>query len=418
MKKISIHLYTNKTLSYLYILSVLLATTFISCDDKQHGPINEGGDVPSQVTDVQIIPTPGGADLVYSLPEDRELSYIEAIVNTPEGNIFNFKSSVYRDTISITGLATEKKQEVLLYSVNKSGIKSEPLSVNIEPLTPPYMKVLETLTLQDGLGGVDVRYDNETGAELAFFIGRVIDGQFIEEDSYYSNKKEGRVLFWGYEAEPQKFGIFIRDRWDHYSDTVYADITPILEIMFDKSKFKAVRLQHDSEHKTSAYEKPENLWDGHWSEDFQNPYTDGGTNWSHGAFYENTTLNESGAVTIDLGQLVNISRVRFNHYWTFDNHAPKKYELYGLLDYDENNIQYNMGAWHNWTLLAEIENVKPSTIGGTPEDDATSWEAGDIALLTPPSEAVRYIRIKSVESWNGKMTLDLAEITVYGQPIQ
>ncbi|CAK7048830.1 MAG: hypothetical protein PARBA_01702 [Parabacteroides sp.] len=417
MKKIGIHLYTNKKLSYLYILSILFATTFIGCDDKQHGPINKGGDVPGQVTNVQIIPTPGGADLVYSLPEDKELSYIEAVVNTPEGNTFNFKSSVYRDTISIEGLATKNEQEVLLYSVNKSGIKSEPLSVYIEPLTPPYMKVLETLTLQDGLGGVDVRYDNETGAELALFIGRVIDGQFIEEDSYYSDKKEGRILFWGYEAESQKFGVFIRDRWDHYSDTLYADVTPILEIMFDKKKFKAIRLQYDSELKT-GYEKPENMWDGYWSEDYKNPYTGGGTNWSHGAFYENTASNDPGSVTIDLGQMVNISRVRFNHYWTFDNNAPKKYELYGLLDYDEDNIPYTIGAWHNWTLLAEVENVKPSTIGGKPEDDAASWEAGDITLLTPPSDAVRYIRIKSVESWNGKRTIDFAEVSVYGQPIQ
>lgn len=417
MKKIGIHLYTNKKLSYLYILSILFATTFIGCDDKQHGPINKGGDVPGQVTNVQIIPTPGGADLVYSLPEDKELSYIEAVVNTPEGNTFNFKSSVYRDTISIEGLATKNEQEVLLYSVNKSGIKSEPLSVYIEPLTPPYMKVLETLTLQDGLGGVDVRYDNETGAELALFIGRVIDGQFIEEDSYYSDKKEGRILFWGYEAESQKFGVFIRDRWDHYSDTLYADVTPILEIMFDKKKFKAIRLQYDSELKT-GYEKPENMWDGYWSEDYKNPYTGGGTNWSHGAFYENTASNDPGSVTIDLGQMVNISRVRFNHYWTFDNNAPKKYELYGLLDYDEDNIPYTIGAWHNWTLLAKVENVKPSTIGGKPEDDAASWEAGDITLLTPPSDAVRYIRIKSVESWNGKRTIDFAEVSVYGQPIQ
>lgn len=417
MKRIGIHLYTNTKLSYLYILSVLFATTFIGCDDKQHGPINKGGDVPGQVTNVQIIPTPGGADLVYSLPEDKELSYIEAVVNTPEGNTFNFKSSVYRDTISIEGLATKNEQEVLLYSVNKSGIKSEPLSVYIEPLTPPYMKVLETLTLQDGLGGVDVRYDNETGAELALFIGRVIDGQFIEEDSYYSDKKEGRILFWGYEAEPQKFGVFIRDRWDHYSDTLYADVTPILEIMFDKKKFKAVHLQYDSKLNT-GYEKPENMWDGHWSEDYKNPYTGGGTNWSHGAFYENTASNDPGSVTIDLGQMVNISRVRFNHYWTFDSNAPKKYELYGLLDYDEDNIPYTIGSWHNWTLLAEVENVKPSTIGGKPEDDAASWEAGDIALLTPPSDAVRYIRIKSVESWNGKRTIDFAEVSVYGQPIQ
>ena len=417
MKRINIHI--NKKFNYsLYVLCFLLAVIFTCCEEEQHSPINKGGGIPGQVTNIQIIPTPGGADLIYVLPDDRDLSYIEAIVNTPEGNSLNFKASTFKDTISINGLATENTQEVLLYSVTKSGKRSQPLSVNINPVTPPYIKSYESLKLQEGLGGLSVNFINETKAELSFTVGRVIDGEFIEGESYYTSKPEGSILFWGYEATPQKFGVYVCDRWNHYSDTIYADITPKLELLLDKNKFKAVHLNHDSEYKTSQYEKPENLWNGHWSEDYNNPYTGGGTGWAHGALYEITDTEEPAAMTIDLGQLCDISRIRFNHYWTYDNHAPKKYEVYGLLDFDNDYIQRSHGEWVNWTLLATVENVKPSTVGGTADEDAKSWEEGDVVVLSPPASNVRYIRLKAIESWNGKRNLDLAEITVYGQPIE
>ena len=418
MKRITVNSYIMSRLNLFYILSIFIASTIFSCEEEQHSPINKGGDLPEQVTNVKVISTPGGADLVYTLPNSKDLSYIEAIVNTPEGNTLNFKSSTYRDTISITGLATENVQEVLLYSVSKSGLKSQPLLVDINPLTPPYMKVFQTLTLENGLGGVDVKYKNETGDILAVSIGRIIDGEFIEDDTYYSNKKDGRYLFWGYEPIPQQFGVYIRDRWDHYSDTLYANITPTLEIMFDKSNFKAIRLENDSKFLTGKYELPQNMWDGRWSEDYNNPYTDGGTNWSHGKFLEDSELGKPAAFTIDLGQLCCISRIRFNHYWRFENDSPKKYEVYGFMDYGGDYIQYTDGAWHNWELLATVENVKPSSIGGNSNEDAESWEAGNIVTFSPPVAGVRYIRIKAIESWNGKRNLDFAEVTVYGQEIQ
>lgn len=396
--------------NFRYILYLVLVLFIVGCSEENHAPIAGGGPTPGQVSNIEIIPTPGGAHLVYTLPNDANLSYVEAIVNTPEGRNFTFKSSFHRDTISVEGLATANQQEVLLYSVSKDEKRSEPVSINIKPLTPPFQKVLETLTLSEGLGGVDVKYLNEGGAELAFYIGRVINGQFVEEDAFYSDRENGRIPFWGYEPTEQKFGVFVRDRWDHYSDTIYADITPTLEIMIDKSKFKAIRLNNDSEHR--SVEKPEYLWDGSWSEDYANPYG----NYKHACVTGDLLTGTPASLTIDMGQAVNISRVRINHYWQFSGAAPRKYELYGLIDYFENNIPVGMGAWHNWTLLAQFENLKPSTTGGTTADDEASWEGGDNAILTTPSEAVRYIRLKGVESWNGRLDIDVAEMTVYGQP--
>lgn len=409
--------YLSFNTGFKYMLGLLLAILFIGCDEEHPGPIGSDGNAPGQISDIKVIPTPGGADLVYKLPDNDNLSYVEAVVNTPEGKVYKFNASSHRDTISVIGLATTDPQEVLLYSVNRSDVRSEPVSVTIDPLLPPYMAVFKTLAMGKGLGGVDITYLNDTRADLAFFIGRMIDGEFVEEDSYYSDKEDGRYLFWGYKPEKQKFGVFIRDRWDHYSDTLYAEITPLLEVLLEKNKFKAVKLLNDSEYFTTWNQKPENLWDGKWSQDYSNPYDGGGTGWMHGEIKGNKTTRTPGAITIDMGQFANVSRVIVNHYWQYSGAAPRKYEIYGLVDYSQETIPTNLGAWHNWTLLAEAEQARPSATGGSEQDDATYWETGDITMITPPSDGIRYIRIKAVESWDGGQDWDVAEITIYGAPI-
>lgn len=410
----------KKKIFKFYILGFILAAAFVACEEEKHEPIVDGGSAPQQVTDVKVIPTPGGADLVYKLPDNENLLYIEAIVNTPEGKSMKFSASSHRDTISVIGLATEKPQEVLLYSVNKGGVKSDPLSVLIDPLTPPYMKVFQSLTMSAGLGGVGIEYHNESAAELVFYIGRMINGKFVEESFKQLKQENGRYLFWGYPAQEDKFGVFIRDRWDHYSDTMYADITPILEIMIDKKNFKAIRLQNDVEYSTNNLMKPENLWDGLWSTNYTNPFAP--SSYKHATFDEDVVNELPAAFTIDLGEEVTISRFVMNHYWKWDTgegglrKGPKLYEIYGLKEYNNDYIPYEMGAWHNWTLLAEVENVRPSSYGGTATEDAAAWEAGDVVLMSPPTELIRYVRFKSVESWDGKRNFDLAEISIFGAP--
>lgn len=89
-----------------------------------------------------------------------------------------------------------------------------------------------------------------------------------------------------------------------------------------------------------------------------------------------------------------------------------------MVDYNENTVPYSYGEWTYWTLLAQMENVRPSNIGGSAADDALAWQEGDTQLFTPPTEPVRYIRIKAIEAWSGLKEFDFAEITVYGQPVK
>ena len=41
------------------------------------------------------------------------------------------------------------------------------------------------------------------------------------------------------------FGIFVRDAWENFSDTMYVDLKPLFEEELDRSKFKQVDLPTD-----------------------------------------------------------------------------------------------------------------------------------------------------------------------------
>lgn len=324
MKNI-VHKYISVFQKAVYsTLVFLIALT--SCDKEINSGITKEDAVPGLVSNIKVEPTPGGAILTYNLPNDENLSYVEAVVKKPEGKTVNFLSSSFRDTISVVGLGTTAEQEVLLYSVSRGGMKSEPVSVKIHPLTPPHIAVLADLTLSEGLGGVSVNYTNEGGADLAFYFGIVENGKFVEKDIKYSDVVNGRLLFWGYPPEEQEFALYVRDRWDHYSDTVYARVTPLEEVMLDKSKFKALQLQYDGTYQTDTYQRPENLWDGAWSTDYTNPFTP--ANWRHGAVNQQAD-GSPAALTIDLGEYVNISRIRINHYWKYNTNEGGHPEVDG-----------------------------------------------------------------------------------------
>lgn len=410
-------------ISSLFLLFLFISIVVGSCSEEFNSPMTKNDAIPGQVVDIKVTPIAGGAILTYKLPIDENLSYVEAEIYKPNGKKVNFISSSFRDTISIVGLGSTNEQEVLIYSVSRGGVRSQPTSIKISPLTPPHISVLNSVRLSEGLGGVLVNFENESSSDLAIYVGRKINGTFKEEDVQYTKVKDGRLLFWGYPSESQEFGVFVRDRWDHVSDTVYATLTPQLEVMIDKSKFKVLTLANDGKYGSGSFERPENLWDGLWSKDYTNPFTGNNVGYKHALILRQDD-GKPAAITIDLGQNVSISRIQFNHYWKYNtgeggqSRGAKKWEVYVLPNYEDNFIPFTMGEWFHWTLLTTMENIRPTNQGGTAEDDRLRWEAGDTNIFTPPTETVRYIRIKAIESWSGLPEFDMSEMTIYGSVVK
>jgi len=401
---------------------LLIAFAFTYCSEEKNTSVESGGSAPGMIKDIKVTPISGGAEITYLLPEDENLLYVEAEVNTPEGRQLNFKSSSYSSNVTIMGLATEKEQEVSLYSVSKSGVRSEATSIKIHPLAPPYIAVFNGMEIIEAFGGVKMKYKNETGADLAYLLGYIDDdGTFVDFDGYYSKSTVDTVhTYRGLESVERKFGVYIRDRWDNFSDTLFATLTPLFEEEIDKSRFQDFRRDNDG----PFYEPGDGnywniqtkyLWDGAWSKSFDNPYMEGTpTGYINFQFNSGNRIDPL-SLTFDMGALHYVNRIRVNHYWRYYFTGARKWEVWGC---SETPPADGSWEWPGWIKLADMEQIKPSGLpisdGNYGEGDAENWLNGtnaEVEVETP----VRYIRIRSLLDWNGGSNFSTTEITLYGQ---
>src|SRR5690606_37843584 len=127
----------------------LLSLAAFSCDrnDEYINYTDPNLLAPAQVQDVRVIPTNGGAHIVYKVPKDPNLRYVKAVYETAPGTVWEVKSSYYTDTLKIEGFGDTQEYEVKLYSVGKNEKESEPLVVPVKPLIPAIQSVYETLAV-------------------------------------------------------------------------------------------------------------------------------------------------------------------------------------------------------------------------------------------------------------------------------
>ncbi|WP_212006050.1 DUF5000 domain-containing lipoprotein [Chitinophaga sp. HK235] len=395
-----------------YIPLLLAVLWLTACKEEMMKPAYNDATAPDQVTKITEEPIPGGSRLTYVLPSSTNLLYILAEVTNKQGVVRQFKASYYTNTLQIEGLGDTSPYEVKLYSVNKSEVRSAPVTVTIHPLQPPFADVFKSFVMNADFGGVNLKFSNPTGLELEIgFCGPDSVQKGISLlDTYFTATKDGNHTFRGLPPNKARFGVFIRDKWGNTSDTLFQELTPLYEKMLDKSKFREIKLPGDGPVYTTEWNIAYRfLWDGKYSSSFSNPYDGNGNNWqnlSTNGPSDGTPIH----ITIDLGETAHISRFRINHYYRFTHKALRKYELWG-----SNNPPAD-GSWDNWTKILYYEQEKPSGLQGEQYNDADAevWLRGDMANFPDGLPAFRYIRVKCLENWMGNGNMSFSEITFWG----
>lgn len=379
---------------------------FISCKDKERGPLVVSDTTPGMLSDIKVENLPGGAKITYSLPDDPEILYVLAEFSSHENETRVVKSSVYKNFVLLDGFVSTAKREVKLYAVNRSERESQPSLVEIEPLTPPIHDVFVSLKVEKDFGGVHLSFHNEAKNDYALHtLIKDSTGAWVTYDRLYTSAEDREYSIHGLPAIPTDFGFFFVDEWQNHSDTLLKTLTPLYEEELDKSLWKLYPLDNDTYQ--PLYSRPiDRLWDGSVS---TSPYA----------------IDPVGAtlpqwLTIDLGQAAVLSRIRFNEYykssdtkWLFAKGSPKEYEIWG------SNNPSDDGDWSSWTLLGYIESVKPSGLPAgaalTNEDLAAGIE-GDNFSFSYTGVAYRYIRFKTINTWASRADVFFGEITFWGQP--
>lgn len=395
----------------LYIIVFLLSILWYSCEEEGRIDfIDDSIPAPGKVSNVLVDNRPGGAVLRYTLPLDKNLLYVRAEYEIKSGVKRETKSSFFKDSLVIEGFGTPGTYDVRLFSVGKNEKESQPLTVQINPTTAPVQ--LATKKLRDTFGGVSIDFENSEEASLAIVLMADTANLGYESEliTYYTSAPKGTFTYRGVDGlDPveQKFSVYIRDRWNNYSDTVSANVVPWFEEYIPKNTWRDYTLQGDIPPVNASYPITR-IWD-------ENTDVDG--------FHGLETQVLPSTLTWDLGKSVKLSRLKF---WP-RNHAddrwkrghPKVFEIWG------SNGPNPTGAMDDsWIPLGRFESLKPSGTGTqiTQEDIAFAqagieFDFGITDFAPDPFVPVRYIRFRTISTYANASfsTTHLLEISFWGE---
>ena len=231
----------------IFIITSLLLVFITGC--KEEGRVdyfNKNAPAPAQVKITEIRNTPGGAVLKYKVPNDENLLYVKAVYEIQPGVQLETKSSYYKDSLVLEGFGAVRTYDVNLYSVGKNEKASEPLTVQINPDTPPIQ--LASLELNATFGGVSVKVNNPKRANLAIVLmGDTAQlGYQTTLQTFYMSGEKANFSYRGLDAIPLDFSIYMRDRWGNLSDIKTATLTPWFMEFIPKDTWREVHLPTDS----------------------------------------------------------------------------------------------------------------------------------------------------------------------------
>ncbi|TDQ08097.1 DUF5000 domain-containing lipoprotein [Pedobacter metabolipauper] len=366
--------------------------------------VDENLPAPAQVNSVKSTSTPGGAILTYKLPVDENMSYVKAVYEIQPGVFREAKSSRFTDTLKLVGFGDTLSHEVKIYSIGKNEKSSEATLVTVIPKTPPVLSVYKTAVMAATFGGVNVSFKNPDRADLAIIVMRDTtgNGTWAPLTTFYTAAVSGNFAARGLESREQKFAMFIRDRWSNKSDTLELALTPKFEIEIPKNTFQPLVLPTDQTALAGSGFTIQSLWNGTAGNEI---------------YASSNASSLPQWITIDLGKKVLLSRFKqymeqYSHCYTAS--GLKTFELWGSNNPDAD------GGWTRWTLLGRFNTLKPSglPLGQTTAEDINYGAilGADFTFDVDP-EPVRYLRLKSLETYSSTGQVVIRELSFWGQII-
>ncbi|SDD72747.1 DUF5000 domain-containing lipoprotein [Niabella drilacis] len=379
-----------------WCIGLLAVLVMQACRQADIAPVVNDGVAPGPVTGLSVTNLSGAATIKYNLPPDGDVLYVKAVYKTKQGLEREAKVSYYNNTITVVGFADTDPYEVKLYAVDKGGNESQPASVTVNPLTPPYKTIRNSLQAVANFGGIDVSFENATEADIAMVVLAPDElGDLTAINTNYTTLKEGTFITRDLKAVETNFGIYVRDRWGNISDTLNVSLTPIFEEKLDRTRMKALVLPTDASLGYGG--SVAGLFDGNITGTYYHT-GDGGTmpKW----------------FTYDMGVTAKISRMS---WWMrpgfyYDLHSPRVVEIWG------SNSPAPDGSFNGWTLLTTHEQIKPSGLpnGKLSTADNDAAVAGETITMPVTAPKVRYIRFKTLSNWSAGTYVQIFEIAMWG----
>lgn len=392
----------NKNIIWLLAFPLLLA----ACQEEKHAPLFPAEAAPQPLKNYSIENVSGASIIKFDLTDPNTL-YVKAVYTLKEGLTREAKSSKYDDKIVVDGFAESKEYTVNLYSVSKDERESAPIEVTVHPEKPPYLVVHDDLVWDVDFGGGHIGATNPTKASLLVSVitRDSPNDPWYETENYYTDSKNISFSFRGFPEEDREFGVYVRDQWQNYSDTIYKTYAPWGEEMIDmldrmsKSQIDNFSLPGDADTR-SGYPKSA-MFNGDWAN-----YTRG--------WYSTGEVKFPTTITVELPGTYQLSRFKYmqNLNLPYASANPKHMKVWGSLDPNPDGSLDD-----TWFLMGEFDNWKPSGLPpnqNTDEDVRVATEGNE---FTFPREnpLTKYLRIEVLSTWEVRDATYIAELQIWGK---
>lgn len=381
------------------ILIAILTVSLLSCEKETHKPLYEGG-TPQAVSGYTVENLAGAAKITCKVSDEKTL-YVKAVYTLKGGVKREAKASKFDNTLILDGFDESKEYTVSVYAVSIDEKESEPIKVTVHPLTPPYQAVLNDLDFIATYGGGLISGLNPTKANLMIgVLTKDAAGEWIDVTEYFSSARDINFTFRGYQPIDREFGIYVRDQWQNYSDTLFKTITPWEEVKVDMSNFQQTVLPGDAPARNNnALRK---MFDGVTG------------SWTNGYYSENVGVPQH--ITIDLQKTFQLSRFKMwqnsNLYYQSANAEHMK--IWGSMNPNPN------GEFDDtWYLLGEFNKWKPSGLppGQMSDEDRTKAEEGNEFTFELSTQPARFIRIETLATFEPRAAVYFVELAFWGRQI-
>ncbi len=447
-----------------YIASALILAT--SCTSPTNWFDEKDGVPPGPVSNVQVENLNGGAKISYTLPSDNDLLGVKvAYTLTDGGQVLEKYASAGYNYVELEGFGDTKKHSVTVYAVDKSENISTGVTATIEPLIPPISLMRETLKAGPTFGGVSLSWDNEYGKDMgvSLFVKDKETGDMQLFDTYFSNSKDGKVIFRPFDPTEQEYRIEMFDRWKNYAEVMETSLVPLAEqelpgrigsqyiwSLFDDSNWLyRGEIHNDPTNTTYSGRKFELVHDGKGQSNSANTYWNPGDD---GVSIEKYIPGAGSKLipfplyfTIDMGQKGVYSRFNLKPRLRTPNYSaaiPCDFEIWATNDpkltteVGDGSREANLAYWTSWeeangtdawkqdgwVKIATCKLVLSSGVSKYTEGMALSDEdvqnytknGFDFDINEGVTEGYRYLRWVINDTNTGQKLITICEMTFWG----
>lgn len=259
----------------------MLVLSFVlgSCGDEEEGRITLDDSAPGQVADVVATSVAGGVSLSWINPSSSSFMYNKVAYTNAKGeDTYVMLSKEHADSVTrkmtttFSGFVKTEPVKFLIYACSVRGNNSGAVEVSGTPGDPNFVKVLSTITVDAGLGGITVGYDNPYDETVIVGISYQAKGDASRSGSAQfeiAAKSKGsqfvRLLdsndnpIVGVECDVT---VHTEDAYDNASDTRSFSVTPKETKLLDRSGWTFPGYNASSSAATIGYSSQEAVGEG------------------------------------------------------------------------------------------------------------------------------------------------------------